>query len=107
MIVTGAGMGLSAGLVDGQALALAPPEKAGMAAGFVNTPRLGSEAVAVAVYGSLLTTLLGGGHAYNSAFHGLLWGLAGVSLGLGTVIAWLLRGPVGTPWADLARRARR
>lgn len=107
MIVTGAGMGLSAGLVDGQALALVPPEKAGMAAGFVNTLRLGSEAVAVAVYGSLLTTLLGGGHTYNSAFHGLLWGLAGVSLGLGAVIAWLLRGPVGTPRADLARRARR
>ncbi|MFJ3666989.1 MFS transporter [Streptomyces sp. NPDC090106] len=58
MIVTGAGMGLSAGLVDGQALGLVAPEKAGMAAGFLNTLRLGSEAIAVAVYGSLLTTAL-------------------------------------------------
>ncbi|GGU72808.1 MFS transporter [Kitasatospora aureofaciens] len=59
MLVTGAGMGLSAGLVDGQALALVDPAKAGMAAGFLNTLRLGSEAVAVAVYGSALATALG------------------------------------------------
>ncbi|MEU6577546.1 MFS transporter [Streptomyces sp. NPDC046805] len=59
MFVTGAGMGLSAGLVDSQALALVDPAKAGMAAGFLNTLRLGSEAVAVAVYGSALATVLG------------------------------------------------
>ncbi|WP_081706392.1 MFS transporter [Nocardia sp. CNY236] len=59
MIVTGAGMGLSAGLVDGKALELVDPAKAGMAAGFLNTLRLGSEAVAVAVYGSALATVLG------------------------------------------------
>jgi MFS family permease len=59
MLVTGAGMGLSAGLVDGQALELVDPAKAGMAAGFLNTLRLGSEAVAVAVYGSALATVLG------------------------------------------------
>ncbi|NLU71996.1 MFS transporter [Streptomyces sp. HNM0575] len=58
MLVTGAGMGLSAGLVDGQALEIVEPGKAGMAAGFLNTLRLGSEAVAVAVYGSLLATVL-------------------------------------------------
>ncbi|WP_051939719.1 MFS transporter [Phaeacidiphilus oryzae] len=60
MLVTGAGMGLSAGLVDAQALGRIDSAKAGMAAGFLNTLRLGSEAVAVAVYGSLLATLLGG-----------------------------------------------
>ncbi|MET9801242.1 MFS transporter [Streptomyces sp. NPDC006368] len=59
MLVTGAGMGLSAGLVDGQALENVAPEKAGMAAGFLNTLRLGSEAIAVAVYGSMLATTLG------------------------------------------------
>lgn len=58
MLVTGAGMGLSAGLVDGQALEIVAPEKAGMAAGFLNTLRLGSEAIAVAIYGSLLATVL-------------------------------------------------
>jgi predicted MFS family arabinose efflux permease len=138
MLVTGAGMGLSAGLVDGQALELVAPAKAGMAAGFLNTLRLGSEAVAVAVYGSALATVLGsrihdgigshagasgadrvadqaaGGdltgaaklsgatdrkgfvdflaHAYDSAFHTVLWGLAAVCLVLCLVIAALLRG---------------
>ncbi|TQN27695.1 MFS transporter [Haloactinospora alba] len=58
MLVTGAGMGLSAGLVDRLALDIADEEKAGMAAGFLNTLRLGSEAIAVAVYGSLLATFL-------------------------------------------------
>ncbi|GAA2493741.1 MFS transporter [Streptomyces thermolineatus] len=60
MLVTGAGMGLSAGLVDGQALELVDDARAGMAAGFLNTLRLGSEAVAVAVYGALLATAVTG-----------------------------------------------
>ncbi|ASU86124.1 MFS transporter [Nocardiopsis gilva YIM 90087] len=58
MLVTGAGMGISAGLVDRLALEIVDESKAGMAAGFLNTLRLGSEAIAVALYGSLLTTLL-------------------------------------------------
>ncbi|MFE6225186.1 MULTISPECIES: MFS transporter [unclassified Streptomyces] len=60
MLITGAGYALAAGLVDGEALSLIAPERAGMAAGFLNTLRLGSEAIAVAVYGSLLATLLTG-----------------------------------------------
>ncbi|GAA1102073.1 MFS transporter [Nocardiopsis composta] len=60
MLITGAGMGLSAGLIDRLALESADPAKAGMAAGFLNTLRLGSEAIAVAVYGALLATLVGG-----------------------------------------------
>lgn len=66
MLLLGCGMGLSAGLVDGMALKMVPAEKAGMAAGLLNTFRLGSEAVAVALYGSLLATLLG------DAAHGAL-----------------------------------
>jgi MFS family permease len=60
LLVIGAGMGISTGLVDGQALDAVPAEKAGMAAGVVNTVRLGSEAIAVAVYGALLVALLRG-----------------------------------------------
>ena len=60
LLLIGAGMGLSAGLVDGQALDAVPAEKAGMAAGLLNTVRLGSEAIAVAVYGALLAGLLRG-----------------------------------------------
>lgn len=60
LLVTGAGMGISSGLVDSQALRVVPGEKAGMAAGLLNTIRLGSEAIAVAVYGALLAGFLQG-----------------------------------------------
>ncbi|MFD3420926.1 MFS transporter [Streptomyces decoyicus] len=56
MVLIGAGFGLGVGLVDGEALRLVSPEKSGMASGLVNTARLGSEAIAVAIYGALLTT---------------------------------------------------
>ncbi|MFJ6748482.1 MULTISPECIES: hypothetical protein [unclassified Streptomyces] len=56
MVLVGAGFGLGVGLVDGEALRLVSPEKSGMAAGLVNTARLGSETIAVALYGALLTT---------------------------------------------------
>ncbi|WP_217145560.1 MFS transporter [Streptomyces sp. AC627_RSS907] len=135
MLVTGAGMGLSAGLVDGQLQHSVPPHKAGMAAGFLNTMRLGSEAIAVAIFGSLLATFiairtedgaraadavpadvaddLAAGdlsaatehaaaaeradfssflrQAYDSAFHSMLWLMAGIGLLLLVVIWALLR----------------
>ncbi|MFJ8440965.1 MFS transporter [Kitasatospora griseola] len=138
MLITGAGFALAAGLVDGQALALVAPERAGMAAGLLNTLRLGSEAVAVAVYGSLLATVINGRtrdgladyadagdpttvagtvasgnisgpagrvaearrggftdllvHAYDGAFHAVLWVLGGICLALLVLIAALLNG---------------
>jgi MFS family permease len=97
MLITGAGMGLSAGLVDGQALELVEPAKAGMAAGFVNTLRLGSEAIAVAVFGSLLASLAADrasadpAAGYDSAFHTLLWAMAAVCLVLGALVMALTR----------------
>lgn len=58
LLLIGVGMGLSAGLVDGLALSCVAPAQAGMAAGLLNTLRLGSEALAVALYASLLTSYL-------------------------------------------------
>ncbi|MFD7639647.1 MFS transporter [Kitasatospora sp. NPDC059795] len=136
MVITGTGYALAAGLVDGRALELVAPERAGMAAGFLNTMRLGSEAVAVAVYGSLLATVVNGRtrdgiagyagdptavagavasgnvsgpagqvaeaqrgsftdllvHAYDGAFHTVLWVLGGICLALLVLITALLRG---------------
>ncbi|MFG2692973.1 MFS transporter [Kitasatospora sp. NPDC048407] len=138
MVITGTGYALAAGLVDGQALALVAPERAGMAAGFLNTMRLGSEAVAVAVYGSLLATVINGRtrdgiagypgagdpatvvgtvasgnisgpagqvaetqragftdllvHAYDGAFHAVLWVLGGICLVLLVLVVALLSG---------------
>lgn len=56
LFVIGTGMGLSAGLVDGQALECVEDNQAGMAAGLLNTFRLGSEAFAVALYGMILSS---------------------------------------------------
>lgn len=58
LLLIGAGYGLAAGLVDGLALQAVSNQKAGMAAGLLNTFRLGSEAVAVSLYGAILATLL-------------------------------------------------
>lgn len=58
MLLIGGGFGIAAGLVDGLALHVVPDQKAGMAAGLLNTFRLGSEAIAVSVYSAVLTTRL-------------------------------------------------
>jgi len=58
LILIGIGMGMSAGLVDGQALSSVNESDVGMAAGLLNTFRLGSEAIGVAIYGSLLSSLV-------------------------------------------------
>ncbi|MFF9280186.1 MFS transporter [Streptomyces griseosporeus] len=59
LLLTGLGAGLSFGIGDGMAMSLVEPERAGMAAGFLNTLRIGSEAVVIAVYGAVLVSLIG------------------------------------------------
>ncbi|MEJ2763505.1 MFS transporter [Photobacterium sp. MCCC 1A19761] len=58
LLLIGMGMGISAGLVDGEALSSVKADETGMAAGVLNTFRLGSEAVAVALYGALMSASL-------------------------------------------------
>lgn len=58
MFIIGAGTGLTAGLVDGQALMHVSHDKAGIAAGLLNTMRLGSETIAIALYGPVLIFML-------------------------------------------------
>ncbi|RBQ18049.1 hypothetical protein DP939_22045 [Spongiactinospora rosea] len=57
LITLGIGLGLNFGLVDGAVLTTVPPTEAGTAAGFLNTLRLGSEAVAIAATGAALVNL--------------------------------------------------
>ncbi|PSJ24795.1 hypothetical protein B7P34_31490 [Streptosporangium nondiastaticum] len=54
LLVLGAGLGLNFGLVDGAVLTVVAPEATGTAAGFLNTLRLGSEAVVIAAAGAAL-----------------------------------------------------
>lgn len=74
MVLLGFGFGLPIGLVDGEALAAAPPSQSGTAAGLINFLRLGSEAVVVGAYaaglGRLLTSSLGNPSAAAEAAAG-------------------------------------
>jgi len=58
MLMGGIAMGLSFGTVDGVALSIIPEEKSGMAAGLLNTFRLGSEAIAITIFASVFTSTL-------------------------------------------------
>ncbi|MCZ1008981.1 MFS transporter [Streptomyces lydicus] len=58
LITLGVGLGLNFGLVDGAVLDVVSPEATGTAAGFLNTLRLGSEAVVIAAAGSALVNLV-------------------------------------------------
>ncbi|CAL9325052.1 MFS transporter [Streptomyces sp. SudanB182_2057] len=103
LLMTGLGAGMSFGVGDGTAMSLVEPEQAGMAAGFLNTMRIGSEAIVIAVYGAVLVSLVetrvgsrelaakvaagdlsGGGSAvradaFTHALHLALYGTAAVS----------------------------
>jgi MFS family permease len=97
MMIVGAGFGLQAGLVDGEALAQVPANEAGMGAGWVNTVRLGSEAVAVSMFGSLFASLVGNpGHASRHGFASITIGTTLVAAAIGVlsiVLMWRRRPP--------------
>lgn len=57
LVLIGAGMGLSAGILDGAAVSSVEPQRAGMAAGMFNTTRLAGETIAIAVFGTVLLAL--------------------------------------------------
>lgn len=99
MVLVGFGFGLPIGLVDGEALASVPPHSTGTAAGVLNLFRIGGEALLVAGYAWLLSSLVtdrlsgdpeadaaaaglpGHAHEYAVAFHdvvGILVVLVGV-----------------------------
>ncbi|WP_262402089.1 MFS transporter [Actinomadura sp. CNU-125] len=59
LALTGAGFGLSTGLLDGLAVTAVRPEQAGTAAGMFSTARLAAETIAIAVVGAALAVLSG------------------------------------------------
>ncbi|MCP2338655.1 MFS transporter [Actinomadura rupiterrae] len=112
LLLIGTAAGLLFGIADGLALSLVEPDRAGMASGFLNTMRLGSEAIVIAVFGAVLVSLVGtrvlhhlagrvaagdltGGDraqladAFTHALHVSLWGLAAVSA-FGAVLIFML-----------------
>ncbi|QRN80863.1 MAG: MFS transporter [Nocardiopsis sp. BM-2018] len=59
LLVIGAGMGMSFGIADGQAMAVVPPDAVGAAAGFLNTLRGAAEALVIAAFSAALIGFLG------------------------------------------------
>lgn len=58
LLLIGTGIGLPWGLMDGLAVSVVPPERAGMATGIFSTVRVAGEGVALAVVGAGLVALL-------------------------------------------------
>jgi len=58
MVMIGCGISLPWGLMDGLAVSVVPPERAGMAAGIFSTTRVAGEGVALALVGSVLVGLI-------------------------------------------------
>lgn len=58
LVMIGSGQGLVAGVIDAQAMSAVAPERAGMAAGLLNTVRGSTQALTMALFGSALITLL-------------------------------------------------
>lgn len=58
LLMIGIGIGLPWGLMDGLAVSVVERERAGMATGIFNTVRVSADAVAIAVVGALLATLI-------------------------------------------------
>lgn len=58
LLCIGAGMGITFGISDGQAMRLIPEHRVGMAAGFLNMVRGAAEALVIAVFSAVLVSVL-------------------------------------------------
>ncbi|MFV2175591.1 MFS transporter [Actinomadura sp. LOL_016] len=98
LALTGAGFGLSTGLLDGLAVTAVRPEQAGTAAGMFSTARLATETVGIAVVGAALAALSGdrltGAH-YTGALRTVCVALALFSAVATACVLALSREPVG------------
>lgn len=112
MILLGLGFGLPLGLVDAEALAAVPAERAGAASGVINLFRIGSEAIFVAAYAAILATVItaalpgatgqliaSGGSGYPWVYYNGLTAAALAMIGLVVVL--------GITFLALNRAARR
>lgn len=92
LLTIGAGIGLSIGLLDAQAIGSVPDDRAGTAAGMINTARLGSETIAIAVVGAVLASTTAGRLAdpgFTGGLRSVLWAMTAFG-GLAAVATALL-----------------
>ncbi|MBB3663716.1 MFS family permease [Prauserella sediminis] len=112
LLTIGIGIGLATGLIDAQAMNQVEQSRTGMAAGLLNTVRGGTQTLVMALFGSVLITLLSGTvgddagavatgtltngeHALylTDAWHAILWAVAALTA-LGAVAVSTLLAPV-------------
>lgn len=94
LLAIGTGIGLSVGLLDALAIGSVPPQRAGTGAGMINTARLASETVAIAVVGAVLATTTAGQLAdpgFTSGLRTVLWVMAGLAALAALTVAVLVR----------------
>lgn len=114
LVLIGTGMGISFGIADGQAMGAVSAERAGMAAGFLNTVRGAAEALVIAAVSAALLSLVAAGvgstataarvtsgdlsgHTgylaaqYTAAWHVVLWTVAAICAASAVLIGVLLR----------------
>lgn len=94
LLSIGVGMGVTTGMIDGVALASVETRRAGTAAGMLNTARLASETVVIAILGAVLASTTGGRLAdpgYTRGLHMSLWGMAALAAASVLLVAVLLR----------------
>ncbi|MEV0805282.1 MFS transporter [Micromonospora sp. NPDC050200] len=94
LLTIGVGVGLSIGLLDALAIGSVAPHRAATGAGMINTARLASETVAIAVVGAVLASTTAGRLAdpgFTGGLRTVLWAMAGVALVAAVLTAVLVR----------------
>ncbi|WP_343450008.1 MFS transporter [Micromonospora oryzae] len=102
LLTMGVGIGLSIGLLDAIAIGSVEPGRAATGAGMINTARLASETIAIAVVGAVLASTTAGRLAdpgFTSGLRTVLWAMAGAALAATVAVAVLL-------WRGAARAER-
>ncbi|PZG00016.1 MFS transporter [Micromonospora deserti] len=94
LLTIGVGVGLSIGLLDALAIGSVAPERAATGAGMINTARLASETVAIAMVGAVLATTTAGrltDPGFTGGLRAVLWSMAVVALVATLTVAVLVR----------------
>ncbi|RZU73527.1 MFS transporter [Micromonospora kangleipakensis] len=94
LLTIGVGVGLSIGLLDAIAIGSVAPGRAATGAGMINTARLTSETIAIAVVGAVLASTTAGRLAdpgFTGGLRTVLWSLAGLAVAAAVATAVLVR----------------
>ncbi|MFI5485684.1 MFS transporter [Micromonospora echinaurantiaca] len=100
LLTIGVGVGLSIGLLDALAIGSVAADRAATGAGMINTARLASETVAIAVVGAVVASTTAGRLAdpgFTGGLRAVLWSMAGVALVAAGFVAALVRRGVPAP----------